>query len=152
MPVVLTLLYIESHLYASAVNAALKLVTKCQFVTFNCRHVCMCVFSVFCSSKEWETSEYSDSLCRYSRANAACHLLLGKSVHDVVHPSVSGFRSPVASLGFSPHWLKSSVNAEELLWPSPFSSCMCFFSSTCLRCGLLFSSCPCETSTSSCCL
>ncbi len=40
--------------------------TTSLFVMFNCGRayvcVCVCVSSVHCTSQEWETSEYSDSL------------------------------------------------------------------------------------------
>lgn len=89
-----------------ALTFTLKLVTFCQFVSFNCRHVYVCVSSVRCSSQEWETSEYSDSysVWNFSNQKGGCCMspsIQGNVVMMLCFPVVSDFFSPVAKWGLS---------------------------------------------------
>lgn len=102
--------------------------------------VYVCVSSVRCTSKEWETSEYGNSLYvqkkkNESGTNAACDFLLRECGYDVMRLPASGFFSPFASWGLSipvfTHWSKTLHHwtQRSLFWPSTYSynTCMCFF-------------------------
>lgn len=81
--------------------------------------MCVCVSSVHCSSKEWETSEYSNSLCVNLDPGWMLHVTF-YSGSVVMMLCISQCQASSVLLRIFTHWPKvmSAMDSEGLPWPS----------------------------------